>query len=185
MNDDLTYARFVEVESGGVEETLELGRRIGGVLEAGDVVGLTGPLGAGKTQLAKGLAGGLQVPDERQVNSPTFVLVNEYEGRLHVYHLDAYRLADVEELSSLGFDEMCDGRGVVIVEWADRVVPAMPEKTLWIELFPTGETTRRLRLRTRSTGIVEKLTAGEAGQDKACEMLYDGWKSADGLEGPS
>lgn len=153
MNDGIV----LELESKDVEETLEIGRRIGGFLNGGDVVGLVGPLGAGKTQLAKGLAGGLEVTDKRQVNSPTFVLVNEYQGRLHVYHLDAYRLTHVEELRALGFEEMCDGGGVVMVEWADRVAELMVEETLWIELIPTGQTTRRFVVRTKSERLVGPL----------------------------
>ena len=147
------------LESAGEEQTQALGRRIGAVLEPGDVVGLVGPLGAGKTQLAKGLAAGLGVADSRQVNSPTFVLVNEYAGRLHVYHLDVYRLSGASELEALGFDEMCGGAAVVMVEWADRVRPALAADTLWVELSPTGATQRRLELRTRSASIQRRLNA--------------------------
>ncbi|MFQ5428738.1 MAG: tRNA (adenosine(37)-N6)-threonylcarbamoyltransferase complex ATPase subunit type 1 TsaE [Phycisphaerae bacterium] len=144
-------------DSAGVDETIEIGRRIGRVLAAGDAVGLIGPLGAGKTQLAKGLAVGLDVSDRDRVNSPTFVLVNEYDGRLHIFHVDAYRLSGPAELSALGFEEFCDGGAVVVVEWADRVAGLLPDRTVWITLSPTGETRRRLLLRTASAELAKRL----------------------------
>ena len=165
MSPDSNDAWRMVLDSAGEEQTRELGRRIGAVLQGGDVVGLVGPLGAGKTQLAKGLAVGLGVRDSNQVNSPTFVLVNEYDGRLHVYHLDVYRLSGVVELEALGFEEMCSGAAVVMVEWADRIGPALGPETLWVELSPTGATRRRLTLHTRSSSIQQQLDA--AGLDPA------------------
>jgi len=159
MKPDTQDAWHMVLESAGEEQTQALGRRIGAVLQGGDVVGLVGPLGAGKTQLAKGLAVGLGVADSRQVNSPTFVLVNEYAGRLHVYHLDVYRLSGVGELEALGFAEMCGGAAVVMVEWADRIASALGPETLWVELSSTGATQRRLVLRTRSASIHQRLNA--------------------------
>lgn len=159
MTPDAEDAWRMVLESAGEEETQALGRRIGAVLEGGDLVGLVGPLGAGKTQLAKGIAVGLGVADSRQVNSPTFVLVNEYAGRMHVYHLDVYRLSGVAELEALGFEEMCGGSAVVMVEWADRASPALGPDTLWVVLSPTGATHRRLELRTRSASIQRRLSA--------------------------
>ncbi|MBN2563432.1 MAG: tRNA (adenosine(37)-N6)-threonylcarbamoyltransferase complex ATPase subunit type 1 TsaE [Phycisphaerae bacterium] len=150
---------LLEIVSRSVEETLEIGRALAACLEAGDVAGLIGPLGSGKTHLIKGIAGGLGVADERLVNSPTFVIVNEHEGRLHVYHLDAYRLAGAQELEGLGFEEMCLGGGVVLVEWADRVSEAFESGTLWIELSVTGETRRRISVRTESAALGERLAS--------------------------
>ncbi len=158
MSPDAEDAWRMVLESAGEEQTQALWRRIGSVLEPGDVIGLVGPLGAGKTQLAKGLAVGLGVADSRQVNSPTFVLVNEYAGRMHVYHLDVYRLSRVAELEALGFEEMCGGAAVVMVEWADRVRPALGPDALWVELSPAGATQRRLELRTRSASIQRRLS---------------------------
>src|ERR1041385_6709378 len=97
------------ITSHSVEETISIGRRIGESLLAGDVVALLGELGAGKTYLTKGIARGLGVSAERAVNSPTFVLVNEYAGRFPLFHIDAYRLAGPEQLAALGFEEMCQG----------------------------------------------------------------------------
>jgi len=128
------------------EETLALGRRLGRALQAGDVVALAGPLGAGKTHLVKGIAEGLGLADSRDVTSPTFVLVNEYEARLPVYHFDAYRLTGADQLLEIGCEEYFAGQGVSLVEWADRVTAALPPDHLWIDIKPTGPTDRRLHL---------------------------------------
>ena len=145
--------------------TRAIGVAIGHALGPGAVVALTGELGAGKTRLAKGLAAGLGVVDDRAVNSPTFVLINQYAGRCPVYHLDLYRLPPESDLAPLGFEECCDGRAVVIVEWADRSAAAMPDGALWIRMTATGKTTRHFavtadastveRMRTALTGIVD------------------------------
>ncbi len=135
-----------EYTTNSAEETRDLGRQFASQLRAGDVIALVGPLGAGKTQFVKGLAAGLGVTDPRSVNSPTFVLVQEYHGRLTLYHLDAYRLGSVKELSAIGFDELCDAGGVVVVEWADKVQSLLPEAAIWIELMPTGESARSIVL---------------------------------------
>jgi len=127
-----------------VDQTQALGRRLGALLQPGDVVALVGQLGAGKTYFVKGVAVGLGVADDRQVNSPTFVLVNEYKGRMPVHHLDVYRLGEPEELTALGFDEICSSGGVVIVEWADRVREVMPERTVWVEIAVTGAEEREV-----------------------------------------
>ncbi len=146
-----------QIDSASPDETVEIGRRLGTMLAAGDAVALVGVLGAGKTQLVKGIAAGLGLADPRTVTSPTFVLVNEYQGRLRIFHLDAYRLAGAEEMEALGFAEMCGDGGVVIVEWADRVVAAMGRETLWIDLVITGDDQRRMTLRTDSPGLARRL----------------------------
>ena len=134
------------ITSTRVEDTLAIGSRLGTAAQPNDVIALTGPLGAGKTYLAKGIAAGLQVNDAQVVNSPTFVLVNEYRGRLHMYHVDSYRLADSAELAALGFEDMCDAGGLVVVEWADKIQDLLPADSLSIELAPTGKHSRQLRL---------------------------------------
>ncbi|MCK4341864.1 MAG: tRNA (adenosine(37)-N6)-threonylcarbamoyltransferase complex ATPase subunit type 1 TsaE [Phycisphaerae bacterium] len=129
-------------------QTLALGRALGRGLRSGDFVALTGPLGSGKTQLIKGLAVGLGVPEDEPVVSPTFVLIREYVGHLTLYHIDAYRLGGAEELFSLGLDEMvAEPDAVVAVEWADRTPEAIPEYACWIDLAHVGEEARRIRIR--------------------------------------
>lgn len=127
-------------------ETLELGKALGQSLVGGLTIGLSGPLGAGKTQLVKGIALGNGMKDDCDVTSPTFTLIHEYPGRLMLFHLDAYRLNGPAELQALGFDELMDESSAVIVEWADRVASVMPEDRLWIEIAPTGEFQRDLTL---------------------------------------
>ena len=131
--------------SHSVEQTRALGARLGRTLTGGEVIALIGPLGAGKTQWVKGLSDGAGVADPEAVNSPTFVLVNEYAGRVYIHHLDAYRLAGPAELNSLGFDEMLDSGSTVVVEWADRVMPVLPADRLTITMEIAGPTERRIR----------------------------------------
>jgi tRNA threonylcarbamoyladenosine biosynthesis protein TsaE len=129
-----------------VDATKALGYRLGAAARAGDVFALVGRLGAGKTHLVKGIAMGLGVGNDRTVNSPTFIIVNEYAGRVPIHHLDAYRLNAATELLDLGFEDMCAGNAVVIVEWADRVPAALPADTAWITITVAGETARRFEL---------------------------------------
>lgn len=146
----------LEFSSNSESRTRAIGVAIGGALHPGDILALCGELGAGKTRLAKGLAIGLGVADERAVNSPTFVLINQYAGRCPVYHLDLYRLPPGSELSSLGFEEMCTGAAVVIVEWADRSPGSMPDAALWIHMTAEGETTRAFTLTSRDDQAIER-----------------------------
>jgi tRNA threonylcarbamoyladenosine biosynthesis protein TsaE len=121
--------------SAAPEQTRAAGEALGRLLRGGDVVALSGPLGAGKTEFAKGLAAGLGVSADQPVVSPTFVLAREYAGRLRLYHLDAYRLSGASELLALGFEEMCaDPAGVVAIEWADRAADAVPAHAIRVSL---------------------------------------------------
>jgi len=157
-------------ETGSAEETLRLGESLGRSLVGGVVVGLVGPLGAGKTQFVKGVAVGNGGADARQVTSPTYTLIHEYSGRLALYHVDAYRLKGPTELVALGFDELIAPDSAVIVEWADRVELALPEDRLWVELSPLGETRRRLVFRAIGGAARKCLDALAAG---ATETLKD------------
>ncbi len=125
-------------------ETRALGQRIGARLQAGDVVTLSGPLGAGKTVLAQGLAAGMGV--EEPVSSPTFALIHEYRGRLPVWHVDAYRLGSAAEGYEIGLTELFGAGGVVLMEWPERVAGLLPPDRLAIELIPRLEDQRELRL---------------------------------------
>ena len=123
------------------EETGLLAKAIAERLTGSEVIALTGELGAGKTHFVKGLAEGLGI-DPNIVTSPTFVLINEYDGRLHVYHFVAYRLSDAGELEALGCYEMFAGGGVCVLEWADRADELLPAGTWRVTIETAGETDR-------------------------------------------
>ena len=124
-------------------ETRALGEKLASRLKAGDVVVLEGELGAGKSELARGIARGLGVTET--VTSPSFTILNVYEsGRCPLYHFDWYRLESEEELYELGMDEYLGGDGVAVVEWAERCPEAVPEGALRITLENTGEEQRRI-----------------------------------------
>lgn len=135
----------ITIELTSEAETQRLGRSLGEAAQPGLVVALIGNLGAGKTRFVQAAAEGLDIPREA-VNSPTFVLIHEYEGRLPVYHFDTYRLADIDEFLELGADEYMSGDGVCFIEWADRMEEVLPRDRLSITLEITGELTRRIRL---------------------------------------
>jgi tRNA threonylcarbamoyladenosine biosynthesis protein TsaE len=144
--------------------TESLGRRLGQLLFPGAVVALVGPLGAGKTHLTRAVAEGLGVADSRAVSSPTFVLIQEYQARLPVYHFDAYRLRGEGEFFDLGAHEYLEGSGVCLIEWADRVPGCLPAEHLRIELAVTGETSRGATISgsgERYEGLVRELTRGQ------------------------
>jgi tRNA threonylcarbamoyladenosine biosynthesis protein TsaE len=122
------------------------GRRLAGVLFPGAVVALVGPLGAGKTQLVRAIAEGLGITDGRVVSSPTFVLIQEYDARLPIYHFDAYRLKNPAEFANLGVEEYFAGDGVCLIEWADRVEKYLPPEYLRVELTITGPTSRHFEV---------------------------------------
>ena len=133
--------------SNSPEETIDLGRRLGSQLKGGEVIGICGLLGSGKTHLIKGIAAGAGAEDSKQVNSPTFVIVNEYAGRLDIYHIDAYRLNSIAEFEMLGFDEYCRPQSVVLIEWADKIESALKAiNYIRIELFHAGETKRKIHV---------------------------------------
>ena len=121
-----------------------IGERLAARLGAGDVVACIGELGAGKTCFIQGLARGLGVTSE--VTSPTFVLVNQYRGRLPVYHLDAYRTASLTELADIGVEEMLHGDGVTVVEWADKLLPLLPARTITVAITGLGDEPRRITI---------------------------------------
>ena len=123
----------MEVCSRSADETLALGKRVAGVLALGDVVVLTGDLGAGKTVLAKGIAAGLGVTEP--VVSPTFTIMREYEGDVPLQHLDVYRLDHLQEVIDLGLDEILDGHAVTVVEWGEGVSGLLPQDRLEIVLM--------------------------------------------------
>lgn len=124
------------------EETLKIGARIGEKLNPGDVISLNGELGAGKTYITKGIAKGLGVED--YITSPTFIIVNEYEGRIPLYHFDVYRINDIDEMYEIGFDEYLYGNGVCIVEWGKIVEELLPEYVIKIDIIKIDDNTREI-----------------------------------------
>jgi tRNA threonylcarbamoyladenosine biosynthesis protein TsaE len=125
-------------------ETQRFGRELARQLKPGDLVCLVGDLGAGKTCLVQGIARGLQVKD--YVNSPTFKIINEYQGKMPVYHFDLYRLAGLIDLYDLGYEEYFYGQGVSLVEWAEKIIPYLPKQYLQIEMRRVNEQTRKIIL---------------------------------------
>lgn len=121
----------LELATGGEEETRDLGERLGKALKKGDIVLLSGDLGTGKTCLTQGIGRGLAC--EAPVNSPSFVLMNEYNGREVLFHVDLYRIEDVEELDELGLWDYAE-RGVLVIEWPERGAELLPGDGLIIEL---------------------------------------------------
>ncbi|MBW2279833.1 MAG: tRNA (adenosine(37)-N6)-threonylcarbamoyltransferase complex ATPase subunit type 1 TsaE [Deltaproteobacteria bacterium] len=122
------------VDSRSAEETRRLGSSLGRALQAGDVVALSGDLGAGKTCLVQGIARGLDVPPEVPVTSPTFTLVGEYPGRLPLRHADFYRVESYARLAGAGFDDLLDGKGVLVVEWPELFPDALPQDRLEVHI---------------------------------------------------
>ena len=120
------------------EETVELGAKLGRLLAPGDFLALVGELGAGKTQFAKGNAAGLEVDPGTPVTSPTYTILNIYQGRLPLYHFDLYRLHDGEEVAELGFEEYFYGSGACVVEWAERLGEETPPEVLTVTLAHAG-----------------------------------------------
>jgi tRNA threonylcarbamoyladenosine biosynthesis protein TsaE len=139
------------VRADSAEETKELGRRLGRALQVGDVVGLVGPLGAGKTTFAQGIAQGLNVPADRNVASPTFALVNEHPGRVPLVHADLYRIERPSELGELGLDEAVD-RAAMVVEWLDRFPDAVPADHLIVDIAFDGDGDGGRLLTPRASG---------------------------------
>lgn len=135
----MNYTKYVT----SLEETEQFAQQLAHLLEAGDVLTLEGDLGAGKTTLTKAVAKGLGIT--RNVSSPTFTIVKQYEGRLPLNHLDVYRLSESDE--DLGWDELFYGDAVSIVEWAQYIDEDLPKDRLAIEMYREGDTERRIELK--------------------------------------
>lgn len=135
--------KSVVFESHSTEDTMRIGGLLADHLVAGDVVAISGELGAGKTHLCKGIAAGLEV-DPDIVNSPTFVLLQQYEGKLPIFHIDAYRLGDVSEFEEIGGVEILDGEGVSLVEWPERIEELLPRRTIRVGMEAHGVESRCL-----------------------------------------
>ena len=130
------------IKTNSVEETQLLAEKIGGWVQPGMILTLEGDLGAGKTTFTKGFAKGLDI--KRNVNSPTFTIIKEYQGRLPLYHMDVYRLENGAE--DMGLHDYLFGDGVCVVEWASMIEDILPKERLDIKVYREGENDRRIEL---------------------------------------
>lgn len=116
------------------EETQTLGEKLGKTLKRGDVIALVGDLGTGKTCLTQGIARGVGIASDEVVNSPSYILINEYNGAIPIYHIDLYRLEKSEEIAELGLSEYIEGDGICIIEWAERMSDLLPDTCIKIHI---------------------------------------------------
>jgi len=150
------------IELASEDDTRRLGHALAELVEPGLVIGLIGPLGAGKTRLVRAVAESLGV-DPGAISSPTFVLIHEYEGRLPVYHFDTYRLKTPGAFEDLGVADYWSSGGVCLVEWADRTRDLLPQNCWMITLTPTGPTSRSAK--------IELPPSAQAAADRLAERL--------------
>lgn len=137
----------IDITTNLPEETIELGRKIGSQLKGGEVIAMVGVLGSGKTHLIKGIASGAGAAESKKVTSPTFVIINEYKGKLDIYHIDAYRLESISEFEMLGFDDYCSPGSAVLIEWADKIESALENiDYIRVELSHAGKNRREIHI---------------------------------------
>lgn len=147
------------------QETIRLGRRLGKVLSKGDVVGLTGKLGSGKTWFTKGLALGLGISSNSLITSPSFILVNEYEGEYPFYHMDLYRLDSLSDVQSIGLEEYLNEESIVAIEWADRWPEILPEGTVIVKLVIIDDHRREITFSGQHPRALEIIRRFEQDKD--------------------
>jgi tRNA threonylcarbamoyladenosine biosynthesis protein TsaE len=147
--------KALELTTPNPEQTQAIGKRLGEIARPGDVILLVGKLGAGKTCLTQGIAWGLGIAD--YAASPSFVLVRELHGRLPLYHMDFYRLENLEEIADLGLDDYFYGGGVSVVEWAEKALALLPPEHLLIEMEYLNDNERRLKFKASGKRYREML----------------------------
>ncbi len=135
------------------EETVALGKKIGGMLKNGDVIAMQGTLAAGKTTITKGIAAALDIEDT--ITSPTFCLISEYQGKMPLYHMDVYRLNGAEDFAELGTDDMIYGNGVSIIEWSEKIMTELPRKTILLKITTQEDGTRLIEIDNWQNGEIE------------------------------
>lgn len=131
----------IEYISSSPDDTISFGTEIGKSLKGGEIFALQGTLAAGKTTITKGIALGLDIPDN--ITSPTFCLVSEYSGRLPLFHMDVYRLDSSEDFINLGVDDMLYGNGVCLIEWSEKIMDELPESAIILRLEPLSDSSKR------------------------------------------
>lgn len=160
---DVTSTPVLEFISQSVTATSAFGRRLGALLQTGDLVLLVAPFGAGKTYLTKGIAAAFGVAED-EVNSPSFVLINQYEadrthGRIPIYHVDLYRVETPDELASIGLDDVITADSLTVIEWAEHAADWLPHEHLLIMMTVVGENERQTRLIPRGARYTEIVAA--------------------------
>ena len=143
----LTFKTYSE------EETINLGKAIGSKLKKGDVIAMQGTLAAGKTTITKGIALALNIPDT--ITSPTFCLISEYQGSMPLYHMDVYRLEGSDDFINLGTDDMIYGDGVSIIEWSEKIMDELPDRTIILKITPEQDNSRIITITTWNNDPIE------------------------------
>ena len=139
--------------SKSTEDTQSIGRIIGENLSQGDIVALVGELGSGKTCITQGIARGIGVPEEYHITSPTFTLINEYPGRISLYHVDIYRLSGSRDLENMGYEEYFYCDGITVIEWAEKIKEILPEECFYVYLKYLDENKREIKI----SGYINKI----------------------------
>jgi tRNA threonylcarbamoyladenosine biosynthesis protein TsaE len=150
------------LQTSTTSETIRMGKRLGRLLQPGDVVALVGDLGTGKTQFIKGLAEGVGVGKATYVSSPSFTLINEYPGRIPFYHIDLFRLESEKEVDGLGLEEYVRGNGITAIEWANKICSLLPEELILVKIHYTGEHSRTIEITPKGKRY-EKIIEGFEG----------------------
>jgi tRNA threonylcarbamoyladenosine biosynthesis protein TsaE len=136
----------IDITTQSVDETQKLGQKIGTLLKYPLIIALIGDLGSGKTAFVQGLAGGLDVSADYYITSPTFTLINEYPGRLPLFHVDLYRLETVNDLDDIGLDEVLCDRAVIAIEWADKLSVDLSNEYLSVRFQIIDENCRKVKM---------------------------------------
>ena len=139
--------KSIQIITGSAQETFAFARKIGERLREGDILALSGELGSGKTCFTGGLARGLGVSENYQITSPTFTLINEYPAKYKLYHFDVYRLNSYSDLEDLGYEEYFSGKGIVVIEWAEKIIQIIPEIAIFFKFEYIDENKRKITIK--------------------------------------
>jgi tRNA threonylcarbamoyladenosine biosynthesis protein TsaE len=151
----------IQITTDSVEDTQQLGQKIGSLVNTGTVLALTGDLGSGKTAFVQGLARGLDVPDNYYITSPSFTLINEYPGRCKLFHVDLYRMGNIDDFEDIGIYEILEKNGVAAIEWADKLPEALLSEYVAIQFEISNENSRKICINAyglEEINLLRKLT---------------------------
>jgi tRNA threonylcarbamoyladenosine biosynthesis protein TsaE len=148
----------IQLITGSTKETFAFARTIGEKLREGDILALSGELGSGKTCFTGGIARGLGVDENYQITSPTFTLINEYPAKCNLYHFDVYRLNDCSDLDDLGYEEYFSKKGVMVIEWAEKIIKVIPPTAIFINFEYIDENKRKITIDGLPCRLKELLT---------------------------